>query len=158
MVKNPPTVGETWLLSLGWEDPLEEGMATHSSILAWRIPMDRKSWWATVHGVTRVRHDKWLSIHTSIFIQSSKQEEFLSPWPQMFVFVEHKELTDHPHYLKAGKTLIWWWIQNISIICSNNKFRRIQESSPFLFNRLYVFQISKWIFGVDIDKRMQISM
>ena len=36
--------------SLGWEDPLEEGIATHSSILAWRIPMDRGAWWATVHG------------------------------------------------------------------------------------------------------------
>ena len=35
--------------SLGWEDPLEKGMATHSSILAWRIPMDRGAWWATVH-------------------------------------------------------------------------------------------------------------
>ena len=34
-----------------WEDPLDEGMATHSSILAWRIPMDREAWWATVHGV-----------------------------------------------------------------------------------------------------------
>ena len=37
-VKNPPAVWETWVRSLGWEDPLEEGMATHSSILAWRIP------------------------------------------------------------------------------------------------------------------------
>ena len=37
---------------LGWEDPLEKGMATHSSILVWRIPMDRGVWWATVHGVT----------------------------------------------------------------------------------------------------------
>ena len=36
----------------GWEDLLEEGMATHSSILAWRILMDRGAWWATVHGVT----------------------------------------------------------------------------------------------------------
>ena len=40
-VKNPPTMWETWVRSLGWEDPLEEGMSTHSSILAWRIPMDR---------------------------------------------------------------------------------------------------------------------
>ena len=40
-VENPPAVWETWVRSLGWEDPLEEGMATHSSILAWRIPMDR---------------------------------------------------------------------------------------------------------------------
>ena len=38
LVKNPPTVQETWVQSLGWEDPLEEGMATHSSFLAWRIP------------------------------------------------------------------------------------------------------------------------
>ena len=38
---------------LGWEDPLEEGMAAHSSILAWRIPMDRGAWRATVHGVAK---------------------------------------------------------------------------------------------------------
>ena len=44
---------ETWILSLGWEDPLEEGMATNSSILAWRIPMDRGACQATVHGVTK---------------------------------------------------------------------------------------------------------
>ena len=52
MVKNSPTMWETWVQSLGWEDPLEEGRATHSSILAWRIPMDRGAWQATVHGVT----------------------------------------------------------------------------------------------------------
>ena len=52
-VKNLPARWETWLLSLGWEDPLEEGMATHSSILAWRIPMDREAWQATVHGVAK---------------------------------------------------------------------------------------------------------
>ena len=51
MVENVPAMWETWVQSLGWEDPLEEGMATHSSILAWRILMDRGAWWATVHGV-----------------------------------------------------------------------------------------------------------
>ena len=51
MVKNTPAMWETWVRSLGWEDPLEEGMATHSSILAWRMPMDRGTWRATVHGV-----------------------------------------------------------------------------------------------------------
>jgi len=50
-VKNPPAMQETWIRSLGWEDPLEEGRATHSSILAWRIPMDRGVWRATVHWV-----------------------------------------------------------------------------------------------------------
>ena len=38
MIKNPPVVLETWVRSLGWEDPLEKGMATHSSVLAWRVP------------------------------------------------------------------------------------------------------------------------
>jgi len=42
---------ETWVQSLGWEDPLEEDMAIHSSILAWRIPMHRGAWQATDHGV-----------------------------------------------------------------------------------------------------------
>ena len=53
MVKNPSAMREIWLLSLGWEDPLEEGMAIHSSILAWRIPMDRGAWGAKVHGVAK---------------------------------------------------------------------------------------------------------
>ena len=54
-VKNPPSMWETWVLSLGWEDPLEEGMATHSSILAWRIPKNRGAWRATAHGVAKNR-------------------------------------------------------------------------------------------------------
>ena len=52
-VKNPPAVREAWVQSLGWEDPPEEGMATHSSILAWRIPMDTGAWQATVHRVAK---------------------------------------------------------------------------------------------------------
>ena len=51
MVKNPPAMQETWVRSLGWEDTLEEGMATQPSILAWKISMDRGAWWATVSGV-----------------------------------------------------------------------------------------------------------
>ena len=51
--KDLPARWEMWVWSLGWEDPLEKGIATHSSILAWRIPMDRGAWRATVHGVTK---------------------------------------------------------------------------------------------------------
>ena len=51
LVKNLPTMWQTWVQSLGWEDPLEEGTATHCSILAWRIPRDRGAWQAAVHGV-----------------------------------------------------------------------------------------------------------
>ena len=52
MVKNLPAMQENWIQSIGWENPLEEGMTTHSSILEWRIPADRGAWQATVHGVT----------------------------------------------------------------------------------------------------------
>ena len=58
-VKNLPSMWETWVRSLCWEDPLEEGMTTHSSILAWRIPMDRGAWWAIVCKV--VKSWTWLS-------------------------------------------------------------------------------------------------
>ena len=57
MVKNLPAVWETWVQSLRWEDLLEESMVTYSSILAWRVYMDRGIWWATVHGLQRVGHD-----------------------------------------------------------------------------------------------------
>ena len=53
MVKNPPAMLETWVRSVGWEDPLEEGMATHSSIFAWRILPDRLQ----SMGSQRVGHD-----------------------------------------------------------------------------------------------------
>ena len=45
MVKNLPAMQETWFRSLGWEDPLEKGMATHSSILAWEIPGTEETDW-----------------------------------------------------------------------------------------------------------------
>ena len=50
-VNNLPAMWVTWVKPLGWEDPLEEGMVTHSSILAWRIPMDRGAWQVIVRGV-----------------------------------------------------------------------------------------------------------
>ena len=53
MVKNPLAVWETWVRSLGREDPLEKGLATHSSFLAWRIPIERGAWWAIVHRLTK---------------------------------------------------------------------------------------------------------
>ena len=56
-VKNPPAMWETWVRSLGWEDPLEKGMATHSSILAWRIPWTEEPGSLQSMGSHRVRHD-----------------------------------------------------------------------------------------------------
>ena len=53
MVKNPSEMQETWVRSLGWENSMEEGMATHPSILAWRIPIDRGAWQAILHGLKK---------------------------------------------------------------------------------------------------------
>ena len=57
VVKSLPAVRETWVLCLGWEDPLEKGMATHSSILAWRIPWTEASGGLQSMGSQRLGHD-----------------------------------------------------------------------------------------------------
>ena len=61
LVKNLPAMQETRVRSLGWEDSLEEGMATHFSILAWKIPVDRGAWPATVYGVSK----SWTQLSTA---------------------------------------------------------------------------------------------
>ena len=78
IVKKLPAVPETWVQSLGCEDPLEEGMATHSSILAWRIPMVRGAWWTVVRGghkksdtterLSTAHHEHW-SVSFHFFLQ-----------------------------------------------------------------------------------------
>ena len=83
MVKNPPAMQETWVPSLGWEDSLEEGMATHSSIPTWRIPKDRDAWLRSM-GSQRVRHDwgtKQSAAHVTNYHRHSclKQYKFILP-------------------------------------------------------------------------------
>ena len=64
MVRNLPAMWDAWVWSLDWEGPLEDGMATHSSILAWRIPMDRGAWWLQSMGSQRAGHD-WSTKHST---------------------------------------------------------------------------------------------
>ena len=64
MVKNLAEMWEACVQSLGWEDPLEESKATHSSMLAWRIPMDRGAWWASVLGVAK----SWIQLSVQAHI------------------------------------------------------------------------------------------
>ena len=71
MIKNSTAIWETWVWFLGWEDPLEEGMATHFSTLAGRIPMDRGAWWITVHGSQTAGHDR-----------ATKHTHTYQEWPQ----------------------------------------------------------------------------
>ena len=70
LVQNPPAMRETWVQSLAWEDPLEKGMAAHSSILAWRIP-----WTVSSMGSQRVRND-WatFTFPVCVLISSSYQD------------------------------------------------------------------------------------
>ena len=86
MVKNLPAMQETWVWSLGWEDPLEEGLTTHISILAWRIPWTKGAWKTAVHGVT-VRHD-WADFHFHFLFICNILLDFPYKWYHMiFVFV-----------------------------------------------------------------------
>ena len=63
-VRNLPAMQETWVQSLGQEDPLEKGMATHSGILSWESSMDRGIWRATVYGVAELDMTERLTLHT----------------------------------------------------------------------------------------------
>ena len=98
IVKNLPTMGETWVQSLSWEDPLEEGMAIHSSILAWRIPMDRGAWQAIVHGVAK--HQTWLSN------QAQVTEWVLLPTEKIRDKVRWGWGNDGDHTFPAGMKLV----------------------------------------------------
>ena len=93
MVKNLPAVQEAWVQSLSWEDPLEEGMATHSSILAWRIPVGRGAWRATVHGVAQSRTRlSDLAQHTAQHTyQKRKQIEFLNKSVSNYSFLQCRQ-------------------------------------------------------------------
>ena len=73
-VKNPPTKGETWVRSLGREDPLEEGMATHSSILAWRIPWTEEPGRLQSMWSQRVRHNRATKPSTDVYVSTDKSQ------------------------------------------------------------------------------------
>ena len=79
LVKNPPAIWETWVLSLGWEDPLEEGMATHSSIPAWRIPWTEEPGGLQFLGSQRVAHD-WVTKHSTDAGTSSSYSSLIEAW------------------------------------------------------------------------------
>jgi len=65
MVKNPRARRETWVRSVGWEYPLEESMATHSSVLPWRISMDRGAWQVHPMWLQRIWHD-WTTKYSTV--------------------------------------------------------------------------------------------
>ena len=81
MVKNPSEI-QMWVLCLGWEDPLEEEMPTHSTILSWKIPWMEGALEAIVHGVAkRVRHD----------LVTKQQQNLLHIYMHIYVCVSHRQ-------------------------------------------------------------------
>ena len=76
---------ETWVWSLGWEDPLEEDMATHFNFLAWRIPVDRGAWQATVYGVTKSQ-THWTTKHNEALpMQNVNIAEVMQFWSNVSI-------------------------------------------------------------------------
>ena len=87
MVKNLPAMWETWVQSLGWGDPLEKGMATHSSILAWRIPWTEEPGGLQSVGLQRVRHD-WAT-NTPLYLNSPNMHRKLQ-WMLIKLIINQK--------------------------------------------------------------------
>ena len=84
IIKNSPAVWQTWVRSLDWEYPLEKRMSTHSSILAWRTPMDKGIWRITVHGVAESDTTEQLSTHTFQNDHYDKSSYHLSPYKILY--------------------------------------------------------------------------
>ena len=80
-VRNPPAMWETWVRSVGWEDPLEKGIATHFSILAWRIPWAEKPGGLQSMESQRVRHD-WVTFTFTFYVHPQWQGERRTLFPQ----------------------------------------------------------------------------
>ena len=93
-VKNLSAMWETWVQSLGWKDILEEGMATHSSIPAWRIPMVRGAWRAAIHGLQRVGHDRVTKQSTAKISCLLKIKTFCFSSVSLLAVVHRRELSD----------------------------------------------------------------
>ena len=124
MVKNPPAIREPWVQSMGWEDPLEEGMTNHSSILAWRIPMDEGAWWATVQGVTK----NWTRLKPPVFA-------WRIPWteePGGLQSMDCKE-SDMTEQLTHNSTLYQHW-KGLSLNSLNfTDHKKLSPSNPSLY-------------------------
>ena len=113
LVKNPPVMRQTWVQSLGWEDPLEKGTATHSSVLAWRIPL------TVYHGVTKSQ-TQVSNFFTTFTFQGTRVQEWegvkLSPFQRL------REraplgiwwLIEASYYKPPPWTTTWsWWMEGL---------------------------------------------
>ena len=114
LVKNPPAMRETWVWSLGWEDPLEKEMANHSSILL-ENSMDRGAWQAVVHGVAKswTRLGDWTELNwdecNCVVVWAFFGIAFLWDWKENWPFPVLWPLPSFPN-------LLAYWVQNFPSI------------------------------------------
>ena len=128
---------EIWVQSLGQEDPLEQEMAIHSSILAWGIPMDRGTWRATAHEVTKSQTQ--LSTHAHIFPHTNKLLSFISETASYLPVTFKNKKNKHCHFqegllsvglalkrtpIRKGKMVLW------SVELSGQECSGVQLESP----------------------------
>ena len=137
LVNNTPAMRETWVQSLGWEDPLEEGMATHSSILAWRIPWTQEPGGLQSMGSQKVGHS-WMTKHSTQLEQNRDVLECVEV-----------------HFMKSGAkvqqlqrhwTVLWKVTKNESssslpLLDSSLWVPSAHLASAFCFSRLALFSV-----------------
>ena len=138
---------ETWVQYLSWEDPLEEGMATHFSILAWRSPIDRGAWGATVHGIARSRAR----------LSDQAQYTYITTHPQIQAMLQQYVNCELPSQKTLGGTFLVWkeWKRGASVTTDLARASLLQGflSSKVCFPRLcklsfYVFKCAAcWLWG-----------
>ena len=107
LVKNLPAMWETWIQSLGWEDPLEEGMTNHSSILVWRIPWTEEPGRPQFTGLQRVGHNKRLSKHARESIIALTTRPVGSPKIDPAIQWCPQRPDSFPHYTLALPACRW---------------------------------------------------
>ena len=114
-VKNPPAMGETWVRSLGWKDPLKEGTATHCSILAWGTPTERGAWRAAVPEVTELDMTEQLS--TARRCSKSECGKYSTQWTSPLGTQPRKQLTVHNWGLLPAE---YFWSHESGWNCPKN--------------------------------------
>ena len=108
-VKNLATTRETWVRSLGWEDPLEEGMATHSSIITWRIPWTEEPGGLQPMGLHRVGHD-WATKHSTAWHSGVLPAQSIQNMQGRLIKKEDIQLVWHT----VSKIWVSEWLSSIS--------------------------------------------
>ena len=128
LVKSLPAMRETQVWFLGWEDPLEKEMATHSSTLAWKNPMDGGAWLAAVHGVAKSRATEWLRFHFSLSCIGEGNGDPLQC-----------SCLENPRDGRA------WWAAAYGVAQSQTRLKRLSSSSSNLYRIKECFKVCIWI-------------